>query len=156
MLSKEQILNKVTRWCAYQDRSEYETIQKLLSMQVKREDVQGIIQYLKDENYLNEERFVRYYVWGKMNNKKWGIEKIKFQLKQKYKVPEVLIKSALQEIDKEVYMNKLKELILKKIQVLEKKEKDKSVLKKKIINFALSKGFEMLDIYEIFQQINFK
>lgn len=153
MKEKEIIINKITKWCAYQDRSEFECIQKLKTIGAEEQDIPEIIQFLKDENYLNEERFVKSYINGKMNLKKWGLEKIKLYLKNKYRIEEDVINKALQEINREEYLNTLQKILIRKKQILEKKEKDKSVLKKKIINFAVSKGYDYSSIYEVINNL---
>ncbi|MCX7728824.1 MAG: RecX family transcriptional regulator [Bacteroidia bacterium] len=153
MLTKEEIIHKITKWCAYQDRSEFETIEKMMAMGVNKNEIPDIIEYLREENYLNEERFVKNYIEGKLNLKKWGLKKVKYLLKQKYRVPDELINKHISTISKEHYLSKLKDIIARKKQLLEKKEKDQSVLKKKIINFALSKGYDISDIYEVINEL---
>lgn len=147
------ILQKICRWCAYQDRSEFETRQKLRTWNLKDTDIDKVIEYLKKEQYLNEERFMRAFIDGKLQGKKWGTEKIKYHLKHKHHIPEHLINQYIQNIDKEWYREKLKELLLKKKTQLSKKETDPQVLKKKIINFALSKGYTLSDILLTLQEI---
>lgn len=140
------------RWCAYRDRSEQETVEKLLEWGVEEKEIAEIIEYLKEERYLDENRFVQNYIQGKLN-KKWGIEKIKHHLKHQYRVPEALINQYVQEVDKEDYLIRLEKILTKKKELLEKKEKDKSILKKKIINFALSKGYDISDIYKVIHRL---
>lgn len=142
-------IDKISRWCAYQERSEYETLQKLQSWGINHQDIPAIIQYLKEEDYLNEKRFAHTYIHGKLNHKKWGIEKIKYHLKHKHHLSDELINQGLQNIDTNEYLNTLERLITKKKQLLEEKEKDQTLLKKKIINFALSKGYALTDILKI-------
>lgn len=153
-MDKNIIVSKITKWCAYQERSEYETIQKLLSMGVDKKAIEEIIQYLKDENYLNEKRFVSTFINGKINIKKWGVEKIKQYLKQKHHIADETIHQYIQDIDKEKYLQQLQHIILKKKQFIETKEKDKHLLRKKIINFALSKGYNLDEIIETLKQLN--
>lgn len=152
-MNKEEVLSKITKWCSYQDRSEFETIQKLLSYGLSEKEIKEIVQYLQKENYLNERRFVQSFINGKLHLKKWGIEKIKYYLRNKYNVDNALIDEVIQEIDNDEYLEKLKHIILKKKSLLEKKEKDDQVLKKKIINFALSKGFSYSDIFKVIQEL---
>jgi len=152
-MNKEDVLSKITKWCSYQDRSEFETIQKLLSYGLSEKEIKEIVQYLQKENYLNERRFVQSFINGKLHLKKWGIEKIKYYLRNKYNVDNALIDEVIQEIDNDEYLEKLKHIILKKKSLLEKKEKDDQVLKKKIINFALSKGFSYSDIFKVIQEL---
>ncbi len=152
MSTKKDIFSKILRWCAYQDRSEYEVVEKLLALGMEEKDVHEWIAYLKEENYLNENRFVQNFIQSKLS-KKWGIEKIKHYLKQKYRVSEELINQHFGEIDREDYLLQLQKLLTRKKEMLEKKEKDKNILKKKIINFALSKGYDYSDIYKVINQI---
>lgn len=152
-MNKEEVLSKITKWCSYQDRSEFETIQKLLSYGLSEKEIKEIVQYLQKENYLNERRFVQSFMNGKLHLKKWGIEKIKYYLRNKYNVDNALIDEVIQEIDNDEYLEKLKHIILKKKSLLEKKEKDDQVLRKKIINFALSKGFSYTDIFKVIQEL---
>jgi regulatory protein len=152
-MDKSVIFQKICKWCAYQDRSEFETYQKLLSMDVSEKDALEMIELLKEENYLNQDRFLRSFINGKLHSKKWGLEKIKFHLKQKHHVPEDLINQYFQEINKNEYLEQLKKIIHRKKLILEKKEKDKMQLKKKIINFALSKGFDFSDIYQVINEL---
>lgn len=153
-MDKEFFIRKITKWCAYQDRSEYETIQKLLSWGVDEKLLNEIIQYLKEENYLNEKRFVNAFINGKIHSKKWGVEKVKYHLKHKHHIPTETIDAILREIDYEKYLHQLQQLLMKKKQILEKKEDDKYLLKKKIINFALSKGYQLDEIIKALQDIN--
>lgn len=149
----DKILHTIMRWCAYQDRSEFETRQKLKSLELNDDEINEIIELLKNENYLNEERFVKNFIYGKFNNKKWGLEKIKHHLIQKHRIAESLINQYAQMISKEEYLQKLKDLVIKKKQQLEKKESDRIILKKKIINFALSKGYDYSSIIEVINQL---
>ncbi|GIV28986.1 MAG: hypothetical protein KatS3mg028_0052 [Bacteroidia bacterium] len=151
---REHILNQIMRWCAYRDRSEQEAVEKLLELGVEEKEIAGIIEYLKEERYLDEKRFVQNFIQGKLS-KKWGIEKIKHHLRYKYQVPEELINQCLLVIDREDYLIQLEKILRKKKELLEKKEKDKSILKKKIINFALSKGYDYSDIYRVINELKF-
>ncbi len=153
-MDKETIIKKITRWCAYQERSEYETVQKLISLGIDNKIIEQIIQYLKEENYLNEQRFVNTFINGKMHSKKWGIEKIRYYLKQKHHVDERLIHQAFGKIDNHAYLQRLEHIILKKKQSIEKKVNDRYVLKKKIINFALSKGYNISEIIQVLDELN--
>jgi len=152
-MDKSLIFQKISKWCAFQERSEFETYQKLLSMKVNEKDALEIIELLKQENFLNQDRFLRSFINGKLHSKKWGLEKIKFYLKHKHHVPEDQIDQYFQEIDKNEYLEELRQIIHRKKLILEKKEKDKMQLKKKIINFALSKGYDYSDIYQVINEL---
>ncbi len=148
----EEIISKISKWCAYQERSEFQVRQKLEEWNVKENDIEKILKYLREENYLNEVRFLQAFINGKLS-KKWGLEKIKFHLKQKHHISESKINEVLQHIESSDYLDTLKNLIAKKIHQIQQKEQDKMIVKKKIINFALSKGYSLQDIYSVIQEL---
>lgn len=124
--------------------------QKLNDWGIEQADAQKIIKTLIEEKFIDEERFVRYYVRDKFRFNQWGKVKIVFMLKSK-KIPATLIDEALQEIDDEVYL----ELLVKLLK--EKATKSKFVneydKKGKLVRFAQSKGFEFEVINEALKSI---
>ena len=82
-LSKEQALQKLKHYCAYQERCHSEAIQKLYDLGVRKADHAEIIATLIEEGYLNEERFAIAFARGRFRLKQWGRVKIKYELKQK-------------------------------------------------------------------------
>ena len=138
-LTKEQALQKLKQYCAYQERSHSEVVQKLWDLGVWRSEHDTIIATLIDENYLNEERFAIAFAGGKFRMKDWGRKKIYYALKEK-KVSEYNIKRAMKEIDEDTYLKVLRELTEKKYESL--KGEQYLVRKKKTIDFLLQRGFE--------------
>ena len=104
---------KAEHYCAYQERSQQEVRDKLYEWGLKSTVVEATISALITGNYLNEERFAKAYTAGKFNQKAWGKLKIKQGLKLK-RVPEVLIKKALQIIDGDAYLLALQHVLTKK------------------------------------------
>ena len=138
-LTKEQALQKLRQYCAYQERSHYEVQQKLYELGIRKADHDEIIATLIEEDYLNEERFAIQYVGGKFRMKDWGRKKIYYALK-KNKVSEYSIKKVFMQIDEEAYKETLKELAEKKYESL--KEEQHLVRKRKTIDYLLQKGYE--------------
>ncbi|MBP6234345.1 MAG: RecX family transcriptional regulator, partial [Chitinophagaceae bacterium] len=93
-LTKEQALQKLKHYCAYQERCHSEVKEKLYQLGVWKKEHDEIIASLIEENYLNEERFAVAYAGGHFRIKQWGRIKIKYELKQK-QVSEYSIKKAL-------------------------------------------------------------
>jgi len=139
LLSKEQALQKLRQYCAYQERSHYEVKQKLWDLGVRRADHDEIISVLIEEDYLNEERFAKAFAGGKFRMKEWGRKKIYYALKEK-QVSEYNIKKAMKEIDDEEYQKVLFELAEKKYDSL--KGEQYLVRKKKTMDYLLQKGYE--------------
>ena len=135
----KQALLKAASYCAYQERAQQEVRDKLYEWGLHQEDVEEIISQLISDNFLNEERFAIAYTLGKLRIKSWGKIKIKQSLKLK-RVSDPLIKIAFSKIDLDEYEDKLHDLLDKK--QLSLKDKDVYILKNKLFQYALSRGFE--------------
>lgn len=83
LLSQEQIIKKLESYCAYRERCESEVKQKLVALKVEAGEVDFYLQYLIENNLLNENRFIDAYTRGKFNSKSWGRRKIAAALQQK-------------------------------------------------------------------------
>lgn len=138
-LTKEQAMQKLKHYCAYQERCHSEVKEKLYQLGVWKKDHDEIIASLIEENYLNEERFAIAYVGGKFRAKQWGRVKIKYELKQK-QVSDYSIKKAMKQIDEEEYLSVLNKLAKEKYAAL--KSEQYLVRKKKTMDYLLAKGFE--------------
>ncbi|MBL0131406.1 MAG: RecX family transcriptional regulator [Chitinophagaceae bacterium] len=137
--SKEQALQKLKHYCAYQERCHSEVKEKLYNLGVWKKEHDEIISTLIEENYLNEERFAIAFAGGKFRVKQWGRVKIKYELKQKG-VSEYCIKKALKQIGEEDYLKLLKELTEKKQASL--KGEQYLIRKKKTMDYLMGRGFE--------------
>ena len=138
-LTKEQALQKLKHYCAYQERCHSEVKEKLYSLGVWKKDHDEIMATLIEENYLNEERFAIAFAGGKFRIKHWGRVKIKYELKQK-QVSEYSIKKALKQIDEQEYLKTLNKLAKEKYASL--KSEQYLVRKKKTMDYLFQRGFE--------------
>ena len=136
---------KAMHYCAYQERSHQEVRDKLYAWGLHREEVENLLTELILENFLNEERFAIAYAGGKHRVNKWGRHKIKQGLKLKA-VSDPLIRTALNSIDEVEYQQNLQELLMKTAASL--KETDSYKRHQKLVNYALSKGYESDLIFE--------
>ncbi|MBL7721937.1 MAG: RecX family transcriptional regulator [Chitinophagaceae bacterium] len=138
-LTKEQALQKLKHYCAYQERCHSEVKDKLYQLGVWKKDHDEIIAALIEENYLNEERFAVAFAGGKFRIKQWGRVRIKYELKQK-QVSEYSIKKAMKQIDEEEYLSLLNKLAKEKYTAL--KNEQYLIRKKKTMDYLAAKGFE--------------
>ena len=138
-IDKQTATTKAESYCAYQERSQYEVRGKLLDLGMRFEELEEIIAYLIENNFLNEERFANAYARGKLRIKGWGKNKIAQGLKFK-QVSIPLVKKALKNLDETEYLEKLKEVLDKKQEGI----KEKTAYKRnyKLTQYALSRGFE--------------
>jgi regulatory protein len=139
-LTKEQALQKLKQYCAYQERSHFEVKQKLWELGVLRADHDEILSALIEDDYLNEERFAIQYAGGKFRMKQWGRKKIYYGLKEK-QVSDYCIKKGLKAIDEAAYDATLKKLAEHKYASLEGEHY--LVRKKKTQDYLLQKGYEL-------------
>ncbi len=130
---------KAENYCAYQERSQLEVRDKLGEWGLKLAEAEAAIAKLVENDFLNEERFAIAYATGKFNQKGWGRIKIKQGLKLK-RVPDVLIKKALEQINGDAYYEILVKTIRKKATLLTEKNPVKR--RYKLQQFAMSRGFE--------------
>jgi len=138
-LTKEQALQKLKHYCAYQERCHNDVKEKLYKLGVWKKEHDENIAALIEENYLNEERFAIAYTGGKFRINSWGRVKIKYALKQK-QVSEYCIKKAMKQISEEDYMKLLNKLAKEKYAAL--KADQYLVRKKKTMDYLITKGFE--------------
>lgn len=148
-MESDILIKKLEQYCAYQERCTNEIIAKLKYLKVNERHFDSIISKLKEENFLNEERFAKAYARGQFRLNRWGKRKIFFELKHK-NIPDVIIQAGLADIDDEEYRQVLKDLIIKKN--VELKNKKSLNIRGKIINFAYSKGFETDLILDIIKE----
>jgi regulatory protein len=138
-LSLPQALDKIKRWCAYQERSHFETRGKLYDYGLSSSDIDEALAVLVSENFLNEERFAETFARGKFRIKHWGKNKIRAELKFK-KVSDYSINKALKQIDGDEYRKTVEKLVSRKLR--ETKEKVPYRKNYKVLQYVISRGFE--------------
>lgn len=150
-LSQEQIIQKLESFCSYRERCVAEVNQKLYQLKADANDYDFYINYLKENNFLNETRFANSFARGKNSIKKWGRKKILMELKSK-KISDSTIRQSLEQIDEGMYLIKLQDILEKKNRTT--KETDAYKRKQKLIQFALQKGYETEIIFEALKSIS--
>ena len=138
-----QAKEKILKYCAYQERSQKEVKNKLYDMGLYTDQVNELMLYLIQENYLNEERFAMHFAASKMRQKKWGRRKIEVALKEKG-VAEKLIKQSIAALNKIQYSSNLEALIEKKDRTL--KYSSEYERKQKLIRYFLGRGYLWTEI----------
>ena len=132
-----EIIQKMQNFCIYRDRTEKEVRLKLHSFGQSEDTNENIIQLLKNDKFIDDERFAENYVRSKFQSAQWGKIKIKTQLQLKG-INNSIIKKYLDGIDEEIYHETIKEVIAKwtRTHLSDKDCKDK------LYRFLLSRGFE--------------
>lgn len=150
-MTYNQVLEKLKHYCAYQERSQYDVLQKLWDFSLDEDERLNIIAQLISENYLNEERFATSFSEGKFRIKRWGKKKIKSKLKEK-KVSSFCIDKGLKAIDEKEYFETLQSIIESKFNTT----KANSIYqrKQKVANYCYQKGYESELIWEVINHLN--
>lgn len=107
-----EILTKLERYCAYQDRCTQEVMRKLLGWQVDEETSRQLLQQLKNDGFIDDERYVHSFIRGKVGIKQWGKQKIRMSLLQKG-INKELINKYLEKIIPQQYTDNLQIAIRK-------------------------------------------
>jgi len=147
--SKDEAVANIQQYCAFQERCHKEVRYKLIEHAIYGDLLEEIISDLISNNFLDEERFARTFARGKFRMKQWGRNKIKQELKIR-DVSAYSIKAAMTEIDGDEYLSVLSNLLAKKERTTTfKNQLDK---KKKLTDYALSKGYEYDLIAEMIEK----
>jgi regulatory protein len=112
-IGKEQAIQRIRHYCAYQERAQQEVRDKLYELGMTMDEVEEIMSDLIAENFLNEERFATQFAGGHFRIKGWGKVKIQHALQQK-RVSSFNIKIGLKAIDEDAYLQTLQALATKK------------------------------------------
>lgn len=139
-LTPSQALEKIKHYCAYQERCHSEVREKLFDFGLKKDEIDEILLYLIENNFLDEQRYAEQFVGGHFRRKKWGRIKIRYALKNK-QISEHCIKKAMLVIDEEDYLKTLQQLFDEKKNTL-RSEKNHFIRKKKLRDHLLQKGYE--------------
>ncbi len=78
-IGKEQAIQRIRHYCAYQERAQQEVRDKLYELGMTMDEVEEIMSDLIAENFLNEERFALQFAGGHFRIKGWGKVKIQHQ-----------------------------------------------------------------------------
>ncbi len=146
-----RILQKIEHFCAYQERCVDEVTNKLRSWNVAPHKIEELIERLRHDNFLNEERFARSFVRGKFHINQWGRIKIMHELRSKH-IGDDNISLALNEIEPGEYLTVLHDLVMKKY--MELKRQNNLIIREKILNFVTGKGYEYYLAEKIINQLN--
>ncbi len=137
------------RYCSYQERTEQEVHKKLATLGVPAEEVEPLIEVLKAQRFLNEERYVEAFIQGKWGRKQWGKRKLKMALIGKGVAP-TYIQQGLDSIDETAYRQVLQELADKKRASLQAYTHAEQ--QQKTTNYLLQRGYEPDLVYSTVQK----
>ena len=148
-LTPDQVLDKMAKYCAYQERCVKDVRDKLKTFDIPQEARDKILDYLLDNRFVDDDRFAKSFVRGKINQSGWGLNKIRFHLMQKGIAKEI-IDEALEQTDEETYHQRLIDILKTKSKTI-KSETDFEK-KRKLAAYAMQKGFEGSLVWEVLSE----
>ena len=151
-LTPDQVLDKMAKYCAYQERCVKDVKDKLKTFDLPQEEKDKILDYLLDNRFVNDERFAMAFVRGKVNQSGWGVNKIRFHLIQKG-IDKEIIDEALGQTDEEVYRQRLIDILRTKAKTV--KAENDFEKKRKLAAYAMQKGFEGSLVWEVLKELDF-
>ena len=142
-LSEPEALHKAATYGSLADRCIDDVRKKLIRWEVELPAQNRIIQRLVQEKFLDEKRFCQSFVNDKLKFNKWGVNKIKYELRKK-NIPDSLIQSVLEDINPQENKERLLQLLTAKKKTV--KGKNEFEIQQKLMRFAAGRGFAIDDI----------
>ena len=144
----EIILSRAKNLCSKSEKCASDIYNKNKKWNLSSSDLEKIINTLKEEKFIDHQRYATAFANDKLKFNHWGKKKIKYALKLKF-IEEEFIEEAINQIDENYYNEILEEEIAKKLKSLIKK--DKATQKQKLIYYLLNKGFEYGKVFEFIE-----
>lgn len=143
-------LNKLAAYCASAEKCTEDVSRKMAHMDLTEEEQDRILSFLKENRYLDEERFAKAFVNDKYRFAKWGKKKIVQNLLLRG-VDESAIMLALDYVDLDVYRENLESLLIAKRKSV--KYQNEYDLKGKLIRYAIGRGYDYSDILKVMPEL---
>ena len=140
IITKEQAMARMASTCSRKECCPYDIYQKLYKMNFSGDVAREIVDQLKSEGYISEERFVRFFINDKLRFNKWSKKRIMLSLRQK-DLPQQVIEDVFSEYPESLFYQSLHALMEKKWRSIQGKSNYKK--KDKLINYALRRGFHI-------------
>lgn len=138
------------RLCSRAERSSGDAKRLMATWEVPEQDRAGVLQRLKAEHFIDDERYATAFVREKVNLSGWGEHKIRSALRRKG-VAEDIIARAIREISPEQNAERLAERLRRKLKTV--KYTSLYDLKNKLIRHGLALGFSMDNILPHVEQL---
>ena len=146
-------IERLKKYCSIQDRCQQDVIKKIKNWGLTKNSQDYILEILIQESYIDELRYTKSFCRGKFNIKKWGRNKIKYELKKK-NISNNCILEGLNEIDEPSYLETMEKIFKNKQE--NKLEKNIFIKNNKIASFLINKGYESNLVWDIIKQKNNK
>lgn len=134
----KELFEKAANYCAREEQCPSQVRTKLYQWGAGRADAETIITLLKEQRFLDEQRYAEAFCQSKTRYQHWGRLKIEAHLQQKG-IPSQTIATAMATIDDGQYLEVLLDVAEKKWSTLPQSPQRRT----KLVTFLLSRGYEM-------------
>ena len=135
----ERYLSKAQAYCSRAEKCESDVRTYLYKQHVDSETIEKIVDSLRDDKFVDNERYARAFVSDAFKFNKWGRLKIRQALLAKG-ISDKIMAEPLSEIDETEYMSLLESLVQSKLKSV--RGDDEYKVKASVFRFAYSRGFE--------------
>lgn len=149
-MEREIAMKRAASFCAESERSVDEVERRLRKWGVDGDDIDSIIDKLKSDDFVNDERYCKAYINDRFRLNHWGKVKIVYELKKRG-LDKEYIDAAIDDIDDDEYTEVLRKLIDDKLRTI--KDTDVYSAKVKILGYALRRGFESDIVSKILKDV---
>jgi Uncharacterized protein conserved in bacteria len=149
-MTKDEALSKAMKMCSVKEYATSDIMQKLSDWGLNEESVNQLINILREDKFLDDFRFARFFANDKLRFNKWGKVKIKYMLQQK-NVSREAVSEAIEQISEKEYTDIILNELIKKRKSI--KDADSYKVKAKLFQFAAGRGFEADLIYKLIDKV---
>lgn len=139
-ITTEAACLKMATLCSHSEQCESDIVNKLIKMGLNSAARKEVIEFLKEEKFLDNKRFAGCYARDKARFSAWGPLKIKANLISK-RIPSHLISEALASVDEETWHAGLMRNAISKAKSLDLCGPDGREDRIKLYRYLLGKGF---------------
>jgi regulatory protein len=137
--SLNEALQKLQQICSRQEKCPLDVITLLKRLNVSGKHHHEIIEKLKSDNFINEQRYAASFIKDKIQFEHWGLIKISYFLKQKG-ISSTVINESIQQIDRDEYRQMIGKELAKKRKTLKNSPRE---IWAKLARYGSSRGYEM-------------
>jgi regulatory protein len=145
-MTPEEALSRLQNLCSASEKCTGELREKLRKWEIPEGESEKIVEKLKKDKFVDDNRFAGFFVRDKQKINKWGKEKIRYALIHKGLNKEI-IDEALSTLPNENFEDTLRELLSRKSRQLEKYERYEK--RNRLIRFAIQRGFDYDLIFRV-------
>lgn len=149
-MTTDYALNRCMKLCSTKEYAPSEIFKKLIEWGIVDVAAGKIIATLKQDKFLDEFRYAKYYTNDKIRFNKWGKTKIRLMLRSK-EIPMEAIEAALAQINTDEYTDIVCKELKKKRKTI--KNSDPYIIRGKLFQFAAGRGVEPEVIHRLIDKI---